>query len=269
MSDTLKNRDSLFKMSGQLKQRRIPGWRGGHAGMLALLLALGACASAPLDEEAALDAEYGIAEETAYDPLEPMNRAIFAFNEVADTYVMKPVAIVYRDVVPEGGRTVVRNVLRNLSEPLVFANSLLQLDGEHALTSFWRFTLNSTFGLLGMRDFATDFGLNYRAEDFGQTLGSYGVGEGPYLVLPLLGPSNLRDLVGLAADYPLDAFDHVVEEDWQLVRTLTGAVDTREALLRPIDDIYETSLDPYATFRSGYAQRRRDAVANGKQEGVE
>lgn len=231
--------------------------------VLALLCLVSGCTTSEAFEEDSLEAEYGIVEQTAYDPIEPFNRAIFTFNEYADRWVLKPVAKGYRNVVPELAREGVHNVLTNLTEPLVFTNSLLQLDSERAFTSFWRFTLNSTFGILGLRDFAGEVGLKYRDEDFGQTLGSYGMGPGPYLVLPLLGPSNARDLLGTVTDYVLDPVNYGPDDEWLLGEGLVGAVDTRERLLEVIDDIYETSLDPYTTFRSGYLQRRKDAIANG------
>lgn len=198
------------------------------------------------------------------DPLEPVNRAIFTFNRYADRYVLKPVAQGYDVVVPDAGKTAVNNVLRNLDMPLIFVNSILQGDPENAFSSFWTFMLNSTFGFAGLYDFAgNNTDLTVRREDFGQSLGKWGVGTGPYLVLPLMGPSNLRDTAGMFADIFADPVNMTVDEDaFTVARIALTAINQRYQALGTIEDVYETSLDPYATFRSGFAQRREALVDN-------
>lgn len=201
-----------------------------------------------------------------YDPLEPINRSVFNFNEIVDTYLLKPVAQGYTTIIPEGGREHIGNVLNNLEMPLTFANSILQGDVENTLSSFWGFVLNSTFGLLGTVDFAGNYTtLKIHQEDFGQTLGVWGVPENAYLVLPLLGPSTTRDAFGSAVDMVSDPFN-LAEEEITIIYNATDIIHTRSTLLNLLDDVYESSLDPYATIRSGYLQSRRAAIKNTKSE---
>ena len=205
-----------------------------------------------------------------YDPLEPVNRQIFAFNEVVDTIILRPTAKAYRYVVPAEGREAIDNFLRNLREPVVAANALLQGDVQQFFTGFWRFTLNSTFGFAGFNDWAGTYAnLKYRSEDFGQTLAVWGVDAGPYLVLPVLGPSTLRDTGGRLADGYADPFnywltdkDGVDSRDAVIARYVLTGIHEREKALDTLDTIYETSLDPYATIRSGYLQHRRALIKN-------
>src|SRR3546814_672513 len=170
---------------------RVKPARGAAAMVLAA--ALSACASMP--ETAGQD---GI--DSANDPLEPANRVVFAFNEAVDTVVIRPVAVTYDTFVPSPVQQGVTNFLRNLRTPVIFANELLQGDWQGAEVAFTRFFLNSTLGLGGFIDIAAYEKLEFQSEDFGQTLATWGVGEGPYLVLPILGPSNPRDAVGFATD---------------------------------------------------------------------
>ena len=198
------------------------------------------------------------------DPFEGFNRGIYKFNEVLDKNILAPVAEGYVYVVPEFGRQRVTNVLSNLNQPWVMLNSMLQADPENAFSAFWSFVLNSTFGVAGIFDFAGEnTSLVVRKEDFGQTLGVWGVDTGAYLVLPLFGPSNVRDALGRIVDIFLDPFNYA-NEDFVLVRTVISAIDTRAGLADVIDDVYENSFDPYATFRSGYMQSRFAHVENIK-----
>lgn len=202
------------------------------------------------------------------DPLEPVNRAIFKFNNVVDGYVIRPVAVGYRYVVPAWGRQRVTNVFYNISEPVTVLNSVLQADPENAFTALWRFIINSTFGLLGTFDAASELGLKARPEDFGQTLGVWGVKDSTYIVLPILGPSTLRDGVSLAADYYTNPFYNgmIVHDDdvvWGMV--IVNGLNKRTNLLDVTDDIDKNSLDPYATYRSAYLQKRANDIANGKE----
>lgn len=222
----------------------------------ATTLALVACSSAGNDST---------------DPWESVNRSIFGFNETIDNYVLSPVAKGYVAVVPEIARTGVTNALSNLRQPWTFANSVLQLDAKNAAGSFWSFLLDSTFGIGGLYNFTerhTD--LKVRDEDFGQTLGYWGVPQGPYVVLPLFGPSSVRGATGTIAAIVLDPVHHAGNvnsnnvDNALIVRAVASAIDTRAGLIPTFDSIYDTSFDPYATLRSGYLQRRKALVDNVK-----
>lgn len=200
------------------------------------------------------------------DPLEIPNRFIFAFNQTLDVAIIRPIAVLYRDLVPEYLRQRVHLFLRNLSEPVTLANDLLQGDFDRAGTTADRFLLNSTGGVLGFWDVATDLGHPYHKEDFGQTLGVHGVGEGPYLVLPLLGPSNLRDATGKVVDIFLDPFFYIAretdKEEWQFYRFLLDGLDFRTRNLETLDEIERDALDFYARLRSLYRQKRDAEIRN-------
>ncbi len=201
------------------------------------------------------------------DPLEPVNRAVFKFNEGVDYVVFAPLARGYKAIVPKKGQTGIRNFLRNLASPIDFTNQLLQGDFEGAADVTGRFLLNTTFGLGGFIDIAeSEAGVEYEGEDFGQTLAVWGVGDGPYVVLPFLGPSNARDTVGLAADTagdPLNWYVNRTNRDWQAyTRAGLTAIDTKARLLDPMSELKESSLDYYATVRSIYKQFREAAIAD-------
>jgi phospholipid-binding lipoprotein MlaA len=201
--------------------------------------------------------------ESVYDPLEPANRAIFTFNEYADMLLIKPLAQGYDFVVPDAGKRGVTNVLNNLSMPVVFVNSLLQGDPENSFEALWSFILNSTFGVAGVFDFTgTNTDLSVNSEDFGQTLGAWGAGSGPYLVLPLLGSSNMRDVLGRGVDYATDPITYAESDQLAIGKIALTTLDVRYRSLKLVDDIYDTSLDPYVTFRSAYDQRRNALIAN-------
>lgn len=203
------------------------------------------------------------AKEEPSDPLEPVNRAVFTFNEYADRFLLKPVAQAYGYAVPDIGKQGVSNVLSNLGQPVTFANSVLQGDPQNAFSSLWSFIINSTLGVGGLFDFAganTDLRVNN--EDFGQTLGVWGVGSGPYIVLPLFGPSNVRDTFGRVADIAADPVTYIDDDKIVIGRAALSGVHGRYKALGLVDDIYETSFDPYATFRSAYAQRRHAQIHN-------
>ena len=220
-------------------------------------LALAGCANGPA----------GSTHDEVYDPLEVPNRFVFAANEAADVLVIRPAAEVYHAALPDPVRDAVQNVLDTLLAPLVIGNSLLQGDVENAQNATGRFMTNAILGLGGVLDVASAAGVPpYRSEDFGQTLGVWGVGEGPYLVLPLIGRSNVRDAVGYGVDtvadpvrvwaYGADAKNALV------VRSGVSAVDQRSRLLREVDDLRRNSLDFYATTRSLYHQQRTAAIRN-------
>ena len=197
------------------------------------------------------------------DNLESYNRAVFAFNDGVDTVLLRPVASGYRFITPEPIRDRLGNVSSNLGEPVNMLNAFLQGDVNQGFTSFWRFLINSTVGLAGLHDVAADAGLAAREEDFGQTLAVWGANEGDYIVLPIFGPSTTRDVFGKVADIASSPWTYVPEERWSRIGIAAGqGIVAREKLLDPIDDIYATSLDPYASFRSIYLQRRAGEIAN-------
>ena len=229
--------------------------RAARAIALAAIAALAACASQPAQTAA----------EDPNDPLEPVNRGIFAFNRTLDGLLLKPAAQIYRGVVPEVGRTGVHNVLVNWSSPVVFVNDVLQGDMDRATVTMGRFFLNTGFGVLGLLDVATAWGAEpAHDEDFGQTLAVWGAGEGPYLMLPIFGPSNPRDAVGLVVDHFTDPLTYVIlSSDEGLARSGVTAVDRRSRHLDQVDELERTSIDYYAAIRSLYRQSRNAAIRNG------
>jgi phospholipid-binding lipoprotein MlaA len=239
------------------------------AALLALALATAATEvrAAELDElEDDPFADYEEEIQDPNDPLEIPNRFIFAFNQTLDVALIRPAAVLYRDLVPEYVRQRVHLALRNLNEPVTLANDLLQGDWQRAKTTWDRFLLNSTGGVLGFWDVATDLGHPYHKEDFGQTLGVYGVGGGPYIMLPLLGPSNLRDATGKVVDIFLDPFFYIAQEtdkdEWMLYRFAMDGLDFRTRNLETLDEIERDALDFYARLRSLYRQRRDAEIRN-------
>ena len=208
------------------------------------------------------------------DPLESMNRAVFAFNEKFDDFIYEPVARGYRAITPDPLEMVIGNVFSNFNDVVITANALLQLKFDTAAASAVRVLINSTFGMLGIIDLASDISavsdinINKRNEDFGQTLGRYGIGPGPYLVLPFLGPSTIRDTVGLAVD---SSFFHPIwsiypDFDFLTARFPTSmgwAVDTRAQMLDTDKTLEEAALDKYEFVRDAYLQRRQSLVYDG------
>lgn len=197
------------------------------------------------------------------DPLEPINRGIYHFNDAVDKTVIKPVAQGYKAVLPSPVRTGVTNFFSNIDDVLIAVNNVLQFKLDKAASDIARVIANTTFGIGGLFDVATSFGLEKNNEDFGQTLGYWGVGDGPFLMLPILGPSNVRDTVGLVAYYQLDPvvnLDHVPTRN-----TLAGlrAVDRRARLLDAEKVLDEAALDPYTFLRDAYIQHRRSEVYDG------
>lgn len=202
------------------------------------------------------------------DPFEGFNRAMFAFNELFDTLLLRPIAVVYDTLLPDPLKTGVGNVLNNLSEPVTFLNDILQLKFDRASETFARFTFNSTFGLGGLFDVANDLGdIPRHREDFGQTLGYAGIGSGPYLVLPFLGPSNFRDMVGTAVDILTDPVDYGFRR-WDrdslvYVRKGTDLVHRRAMALPLTDSIDKTAPDKYVRYKTLYNQYRRFKIEDG------
>lgn len=198
------------------------------------------------------------------DPLEPLNRGIHSFNEGLDRAVIKPVAEGYDAVMPGPVKTGVRNFFANLGDVTVLANDILQLKLEQSASDFLRVTFNSTFGLFGLLDIASEMGLRKHEEDFGQTLGRWGVGTGPYLVLPFFGPSNIRDTVGITVD--TRHTDLVRNHDDVSTRNptlLLRVVGRRADLLEAKEAIDAAALDDYEFKRDFYLERRRGLVYDG------
>lgn len=235
---------------------------GPTLAVLVVLVVLGACAAAPDPADPEAVTEFA----QRNDPLEPANRVAFAVNEAIDQAVLEPAARGYRFLIPQPARNGIRNALENLRSPVVLLNDLLQGEGNRARITLGRLMVNSTLGIGGILDVSRDWGVPGHSEDFGQTLAVWGVGEGPYLFIPILGPSNPRDLVGTAVGFATDPLTYfgqgVVVDALNLTWTGLTILDVREGLLETIQQVRDTSLDPYATFRSGYRQRRNAAIRN-------
>lgn len=200
------------------------------------------------------------------DPYEQTNRSIFSLDEGFDHAVGRPVAVTYNTLVPGFVRDGAHNILHNLDSPVILGNDVLQGEGTRASATFGRAVINTTLGLGGIFDVATRMGIPSHDEDFGQTLGVWGVGEGPYLVLPFAGPSNPRDLVGVGGDYAMDPFTYLKWNNstlYGIVRTGIGVIDLRARNVETLDEIERTSVDLYATTRSLYRQHRNAEIRNG------
>lgn len=209
----------------------------------------------------------GCASQANKDPLEGMNRGIYKFNDVTDKALIKPVAKAYKAITPSPVRTGINNFFSNLYMITTIVNDLLQFKFAHAVTDTGRFIINTTFGLAGFIDLASMDGIEKRTEDFGQTLGHWGVGPGAYLVLPFLGPSTARDATGFAVDtFTTDpiTYTHNIGEI-RLHNQLRAAyfIVIRTELLAAGDLVDEASLDPYAFLRDAYLQRRASLVQDG------
>ena len=228
---------------------------------LLMLSGLAGCATPPSDpaERAAF--------ETNNDPLEPLNRKTLEANLFVDHILLKPLTEVYIAVVPEQGRDAVRHALDNMKEPVVVINDSLQGEPKRALISATRFFVNSTGGVAGLFDVASKMGLDKQTGDFGQTLFVWGVPEGPYLILPLLGPSNPRDLFGMAGDNYLDPFSYLASaqnlDEISIARFIVDGIDQRARVMDVLDDLQQNSLDFYAQLRSLAQQRRASELRRG------
>jgi len=197
------------------------------------------------------------------DPLEELNRPIFEFNQNLDQNLIEPIAISYRDNTPEEIKKGVSNFFSNLGEVSTLANQILQFKAEDSFITLSRFLINTTVGLAGIFDPASELGLVKKDEDFGQTLGFWGVPEGPYFVIPILGPSTLRDTAGLYVDMTSDVnLINNLNTNGEIAATSLKTVDKRVELL-PATDLISRSFDPYTTMRSSYLQKRRNDVNDG------
>ena len=200
------------------------------------------------------------------DPLEPVNRLIFGLNEGVDFLILRPVNTVYRTIVPQPLRKGVANVVYNLASPVIFANDLLQGEGKRAGNTASRFIINTTVGVGGLVDVAAKQGIPRHSEDFGQTLAVWGIGSGPYIVLPLIGPSTLRDTAAMAVDGTIDPMTWALMHEKTAVRmipTATQIIVYHDEYLDVAQNMRRSSADFYASVRDVYAPRRQSEIANG------
>jgi phospholipid-binding lipoprotein MlaA len=198
------------------------------------------------------------------DPLEPLNRKVYGFNEAVDKAVTKPLAKGYRAVVPIPLRGGITNIFGNFSDVTTAINDLFQLKMPRAASDFGRVAINSTLGILGLFDVASRIGLEKHDEDFGQTLGYWGMGPGPYLVLPFLGPSDARDAVGLVGDYFTDPEFYLVTHTPETYIVFGTRVINLRANLLSVEELFnQAALDRYSFLRDAYLQRRRNQIYDG------
>lgn len=221
------------------------------AAVLALAL-LGGCATGPNADPR--------------DPLEPFNRSVYAFNEGVDRVVLKPVAEAYNEALPSPVRTGVRNFFANLADAWTAVNALLQGRGQAAVESLFRVQVNTLFGLGGLIDVASDAQIPRHREDFGKTLGRWGVPTGPYLVLPLLGPSTVRDTAVLPVEHWGNAVSHIDDDGTRYSLLALRIIDTRAQLLRAGRVLDEAALDKYSFTRDAYLQLRGARPAQADEE---
>lgn len=232
------------------------------APVLLIAIFVGACATKPPASDPVALAEY----ERENDPFKPLNKATWKFNVAVDKAILRPLAIGYRTVIPGFLRQMITNVFQNADMPLVFVHELLQGEPKRAGITAGRFLTNTTVGIGGLLDPATEWGLERHDEDFGQTLAVWGVGPGPFVMLPFLGPSNVRDAFGFAVDRfadPVDiAIDHADVKGLQLGLTAGEVFDIRQRNFDVIEEVY-ASPDTYTTARSVYRQNRAFDISNG------
>jgi phospholipid-binding lipoprotein MlaA len=197
------------------------------------------------------------------DPLEPFNRSVYRFNSALDTAVLKPVAGAYRDVTPVRVRQGVGNFFGNLQDAWSFVNNVLQFKGQAAIDSLRRVGVNTFLGWGGVFDVATEMDIEKHTKDFGHTLGYWGFGSGPYLVLPFLGSSTLRDTVALPVDWKGDLVANVAHIPTRNTARALRLVDERSDLLKASTMLEEAALDPYTFVREAFLQRRRSVIFDG------
>jgi phospholipid-binding lipoprotein MlaA len=231
-----------------------------------LVCGLNGCATPPPPSDKDARADYN----ETNDPLEPTNRAIYAFNNGLDTVIMRPAAQAYRYLIPAPVRGGIHNVLSNLGTPVQLGNDILEGKPRRAGDTTMRFLINTTAGVLGIFDVAQGWGYPDHDSDFGMTMALWGLPEGPFLFLPVFGPSDPRDAVGLGVNAAMDPFTWVGQGtavralDWS--RIAMNGLDQRERHLDDIDSIKKTALDPYATFRSLYRQHRRAQIEDARND---
>lgn len=215
----------------------------------ALFVAVSGCATAPGGNP--------------IDPFESVNRKISVFNDAVDDNVLKPAARGYVKAVPSTIRSGVNNFFTNLGEPWNFVNSVLQLKPQRSVETFWRFAINTWLGFGGLLDIAGETGIDYHDEDFGQTLGRWGVPGGPYVVLPLFGPSTVRDTAAFPVNRYGDPLGQINETSVLVGLSVLRVVDGRSNFLRASQLLEQAALDRYSFTRDAYLQRRRSLVYDG------
>ena len=225
-----------------------------------LALALAACATPPPPSDPAAQADF----RQTNDPLEPTNRVLYGINNALDEVVLHPLAVGYINAVPGEVRGKVRNALDNLNSPVLLANDMMQGRPRRAGDTLMRFVINSTLGIGGFFDPASGLGYPGHDADLGMTMALWGVPEGPFLYLPVIGPTDPRDAFGFGADVALDPFTWLgngfLVSNLYIVRYGLTALDARSALIPDLDKVKQQALDPYATFRSLYRQYRRGQI---------
>ena len=236
------------------------------AGALVLAAALAGCASKPPADDPDAVADYN----EANDPAEPTNRVFYAINNGLDTVILRPLAVGYKYVVPFVVRSHIHNVLTNLSMPVSLFNDMLQAHPRRAGNSFMRILVNSTVGVAGVFDVATEWGWPAHDSDGGMTLALWGLPSGPFLFLPVLGPTSPRDAVGFGADIAQDPItwvgSGVLVSSLGYTRWGLNAIDTRTNVLDDLDKIKAQALDPYATIRSLYRQHRQSQIDEARSD---
>ena len=227
----------------------VRGW-GAALVVLGLALGLGGCASSPTGEGTP-------------DPLEPINKPVYRFNDRLDKAILEPVANAYIRVTPQPVRTGVSNFFDNIAYPNVILNDVLQGKAKQGVVDTWRFIFNSTVGILGIFDVATHLGLESHNEDFGQTLGYWGAGSGAYLVLPLIGPNTVRDAPGLAVGAVTNGLFYVGTAAITIPLSVLGVIDLRARAADAIRLRDQAAVDPYVFTREAYLQRRTFLIYDG------
>ena len=225
------------------------------AGLVSLYL-LGGCSTLRPSDDITLH--------TSNDPLEKLNRSVYKFNNATDKVILRPVAKGYRSVVPTPARNGVRNFFNNLNEPLFAVNNLLQGKVDRTLSSVFRFVVNSSLGVFGLFDVSSKMDVEAAPEDLGQTLAAWGVKPGPYIMLPLLGPSNIRDSLGFVGEtfsyYPLGELTNSTAG--RVALSTTNVIDTRAGLLGA-DSVLEAQINPYTFLKVSYEQNRVNQIYDG------
>ncbi|MHA1544126.1 MAG: MlaA family lipoprotein [Alphaproteobacteria bacterium] len=252
-----------MNLSGVLFSQERGYMRFGVLLLVAVSFLIGACATPPPKSDIEAYRDY----KQVNDPLEPLNRGILKFNNAVQKFIFKPATKIYRTLIPKPARRGISNFLFNLETPVILINDLLQGSPRRAWDTTRRFFVNSIVGVGGLIDVAKKWGIPRHDEDFGQTLGTYGIREGPYLVLPIFGPSNPRDLVGRLGDILMDPFFWLFRakdaDALRITRTVVDALDTYDRHLEDIENLQKTSLDYYAALRSAYRQNRASQIRNG------
>jgi phospholipid-binding lipoprotein MlaA len=229
---------------------------------------LSGCATKPPADDPDAVADY----QQTNDPLEPTNRVFYAVNNGLDTVILRPLAIGYRYAVPSPVRNGIHNALSNLGTPVQLGNDMLEGKPRRAGDTTMRFLINTTIGVGGIFDVAKKWGYPDHDSDFGMTLASWGVPEGPFLFLPILGPNDPRDAIGFGVDNAMDPFtwmgppSSTAVTAFKWTRFGLNAVDSRERVLDALDSIKKTALDPYATFRSLYRQHRHAQIEDMRND---